>query len=315
MNQVVLGVDIGGTNTVFGLIDNQGTISHLQTIPTQGELPFSGFISRLISIVDQLLQSNPETQLMGIGIGAPNGNHFSGLIQNPPNLSWGNVNIVQQLESHYNCPVQLSNDANCAAQGEKFFGHASEFSDFIMITLGTGLGSGIYSGGNLIYGNDGMAGELGHLSIDANGRQCNCGLKGCLEMYVSAKGFVTTIKHFLKQYPEDEFLLSLELESMNGKELDKAYDAGVKSAVDIYTYSGEKLGFGLAQAATLFSPSAFIFYGGYSNAGSRLLSHAKKAMDSFLMNNLKQKIQLLPSGLPDGKAGILGAASMIWATQ
>jgi len=313
--QVVLGVDIGGTNTVLGLIDQDGHIHYSETILTKGDQPFSDFICRFSSTVENALLTHPKLKLIGIGIGAPNGNHYNGVIQSPPNLSWGDVHITNEFESKFNCPVILTNDANAAALGEKYFGVAKDLNDFILITLGTGLGSGIFTGGNIVYGHDGMAGELGHLSIDINGRQCSCGLKGCLEMYVSSKGIIETIRQFKKENLSDEFLSSLDQNDINGKVLDDAFDAGIESAIDIYTFTGNKLGFGLAQAANLFSPSAFIFYGGYSQAGHRLLAPAKIAMDQYLMENLKHKIQLIPSGLPEGKAGILGAVSLIWETQ
>ncbi|MBT5747895.1 MAG: ROK family protein [Candidatus Marinimicrobia bacterium] len=315
MKKVVLGIDIGGTNTVFAWVDKSGNILSPQEISTQGTEPAQKLVDRLGEKVDQFLKNNSDCLLIGIGVGAPNANHFSGIIQNPPNLDWGEVDIVSILSQKYFCDVKLTNDANAAALGEKYYGLAKEMDDFIMITLGTGLGSGIYSNGRILYGDNSMAGELGHLSIDPNGRLCTCGLKGCLEMYVSAKGIKETIKEMLDKNPDDGFLNSLNMDNLDGKKIDAAVDRGNVSALNIYKEVSNKLGFGLAQAAILFSPNAFIFYGGYSQAGDRLLFPTRVALESYLMDNLKGKIQLLQSGLPVGHAGILGAASLIWHSK
>ena len=164
MKKVVLGIDIGGTNTVFAWVDKSGNILSLQEISTQGTEPAQKFVDRLGEKVDHFLKNNSDCLLIGIGVGAPNANHFSGIIQNPPNLDWGEVDIVSILSQKYFCDVKLTNDANAAALGEKYYGLAKEMDDFIMITLGTGLGSGIYSNGRILYGDNSMAGELGHLS-------------------------------------------------------------------------------------------------------------------------------------------------------
>ena len=180
--QVVLGIDIGGTNTVYGLISKNGNIVHHESIPTNGSLPLTDLLDRLYSKVNEALSSFKEIEeIIGVGIGAPNGNHFTGMIQDPPNLSWGNVDVITLFGDNFNCKVDLTNDANAAALGEKHFGIAKDMEDFVMITLGTGLGSGIFCGGRLLYGHDGFAGEMGHICIEVDGRLCNCGNKGCLE--------------------------------------------------------------------------------------------------------------------------------------
>jgi len=313
--QVVLGIDIGGTNTVYGLINSEGEVIHYESIPTRGSEPILDLIGRLDSRVRKAISVHSEIEgLLGIGIGAPNGNHFLGKIQDPPNLSWGNVDVVSLFNERFNCRVVLTNDANAAALGEKHFGIAKDMNDFVVITLGTGLGSGIFCGGRLLYGHDGFAGEMGHICIDDQGRLCNCGNKGCLEAYASAGGIKRTIKKLLSENPESSFLKSLDGEKVDGLLLDSEFDNGNEIAKEIYTYTGTKLGQGLAQVATLLSPEAFIFYGGFSNAGHRILDPAKKSMDRHLINNHADKIKLLPSGLPQGQAGILGAASLIWNT-
>ena len=312
MVPVVLGIDIGGTNTVYGLIGEEGTIYHSAQILTHGDQNVTHLLNRLEKRVNNQLNNDDDYQLTGIGIGAPNGNHHSGFIQDPPNLKWGNVDIVTLLEDTFSCDVKLTNDANAAAIGEKQFGIAKKMNDFVLITLGTGLGSGIYSGGEIIYGHDSMAGEMGHISIDLNGRLCTCGLKGCLEMYVSKKGVEHTVSQFQESHPNDEFLKTLDPSNIDGRIIDQAVDNQIHTAIQIYEYTADKLAAGLALAAIILSPEAFIFYGGYRQAGDRLLEPTRKALDNYLIDNLKGKIKILQSGLPPEQAGILGAASLIW---
>tara|TARA_A100001011_G_scaffold328818_1_gene353746 strand:- start:1216 stop:2163 length:948 start_codon:yes stop_codon:yes gene_type:complete len=310
---VVLGIDIGGTNTVYGFISEDGHIHDHEEIPTKGADPVTDLVGRIESRTNQFLNDNPQLALSGIGVGAPNGNHFTGMIQDPPNLSWGNVNIVELFKKRFNCKTSLTNDANAAALGEKHYGIAKNMNDFIVITLGTGLGSGIFSGGRLLYGHDGFAGEMGHMPVEYDGRNCNCGNRGCLESYASASGIKKTIEDLQKELPTDEFLNSIHSDKIDGLLIDSAFDNGNELAKRIYQFTGNKLGQGLAQAATLLSPEAFIFYGGFSNAGDRILKPAKASMDRHLINGHAGSIDLIRSGLPQGQAGILGAASLIWA--
>jgi glucokinase len=312
MKNVVLGIDIGGTNTVYGFVGQNGNIVHSEQIPTLGNKPIDNLITRLGEKLDSFLKDHSDFKLCGIGVGAPNGNHFTGIIQDPPNLSWGDVDIVTLLKEKFNCDVSLTNDANAAALGEKNYGVASGMNDFVVITLGTGLGSGIFTGGLLLYGTNSLAGEMGHLSIAKNGRACSCGLKGCLEMYVSAKGIKQTVIELQKVKPDDDFLSSLEPDSIEGEMIDRAIDNGVESAISLYEFTADKLAYGMAQVATILSPEAFILYGGYSQAGDRLLGPTRIALETYLMDNLKGKIKVLQSGLPPGQAGILGAASLLW---
>ena len=310
---VVLGIDIGGTNTVYGFISGDGHIYYHEEIPTKGANPVTDLVGRIESRTNQFLNDNPQLVLCGIGVGAPNGNHFTGMIQDPPNLSWGNVNIVELFKERFNCNTSLTNDANAAALGEKHYGVAKDMNDFIVITLGTGLGSGIFSGGRLLYGHDGFAGEMGHMPVEYDGRNCNCGNRGCLESYASASGIKKTIEDLQKELPNDEFLNSIHTDKIDGLLIDSAFDNGNELAKRIYEFTGNKLGQGLAQAATLLSPEAFIFYGGFSNAGDRILKPAKASMDRHLINGHAGTIELIRSGLQQGQAGILGAASLIWA--
>ena len=309
---VVLGIDIGGTNTIYGFITREGAIIFHDEIPTNGSKPISDLIGRISDNVKRFFSKNSEYALIGIGIGAPNGNHHTGMIQSPPNLSWGNIDIVSLFKEKINCETLLTNDANAAALGEKSFGLAKNMDDFVVVTLGTGLGSGIFSSGKLLYGHDGFAGEMGHISIDFNGRLCNCGNKGCLESYASATGIKNTIKNLLEKDSQNTFLQTLCSDNIDGFLLDKAYDERNETAIKIYRFTGEKLGLGLALVANLLSPEAFIFYGGFSNAGERILSSARKSMKDNLINSSVKDIKLIQSGLPQGQAGILGAASLIW---
>ena len=311
-NKYSLGIDIGGTNTIYGFITRDGSIIFHDEIPTNGAKPISDLIGRISDNVEEFFSKNQEYSLKGIGIGAPNGNHYTGMIQSPPNLSWGNIDIVSLFSEKINCKTLLTNDANAAALGEKFFGLAKNMEDFVVVTLGTGLGSGIFSSGKLLYGHDGFAGEMGHISIDFNGRLCNCGNKGCLESYASATGIKITIKKFLEKDSQNAFLQTLFRDNIDGFLLDKAYDEGNETAIKIYRFTGEKLGQGLSLVANLLSPEAFIFYGGFSNAGERILSSARKSMKDNVINNSGKDIKLIQSGLPQGQAGILGAASLIW---
>ena len=310
---IALGIDIGGTNTIYGFIESGGTIIFHEEIPTHGSMPVMDLVDRIDQKANLFLSENIDYTLKGIGIGAPNGNHYTGMIQDPPNLSWGNVDIVSIFAKNFDCEIALTNDANAAALGEKTFGIAKNMDDFIVVTLGTGLGSGIFSSGKLLYGHDGFAGEMGHISIDYNGRRCNCGNKGCLEAYASASGIKTTVSKMLTDDPDNKLLQSLSKEKIDGFLLDKAFDEGDKSAIQIYEYTGEKLGQGLALVSNLLSPEAFIFYGGFSNAGERILPPARKIMNQNLINASEGKVKLLQSGLPQGQAGILGAASLIWS--
>ena len=311
-----LGIDIGGTNTVFGLVDSNGNVLAKKSIFTMSQNPVQELLDRLffdVSVLESEL--NDEVKLAGIGIGVPNGNYHTGMINpNPPNLGtyWDSLDLVNTIKYYRDLPIIVTNDANAAAIGEMYFGAAKRIRDFVVITLGTGLGSGIVVNGNVLYGHDGSAGELGHIVIENNGRMCECGKSGCLEMYVSSKGLDLTVKEFKARYPDDTFLYNLPDKKVDGKEMDDAFDRGEERAREIYNYIGGILGIGLAQAATILSPEAFIFYGGISNAGDRLLKPALASMNENLLSQQKGKITLKLSGLPDGEAGILGATSLIW---
>ena len=312
-NYYSLGIDIGGTNTVFGAISTDGKIIKKDSLLTNSNKDPAYLFNRIFK--KNLFwekEFKKKYILKDIGIGVPNGNYFTGMVKDPPNLGpkWQNLNLVTFVKKYHDVPIKITNDANAAAIGEKYFGVAKEIDNAVVITLGTGLGSGIIINGTVLYGHDGFAGELGHIIIDPNGRSCECGRQGCLEMYVSAKGIECTIDEYLGRYPNDKTLLALKADNVNGKKMDDAFDSGVKTVQEIYEFTGNILGFGLAQAATILSPAAFILYGGLSNAGHRILKFAEASMNANLLGFQKDKIKIILSELPDGEAGILGASCL-----
>ena len=308
-----LGIDIGGTNTVFGLVDKKGNVikkDSILTMPKNHPKLLLESIFNIISFWEKELKI--QKLIKDIGVGVPNGNYFTGMVSKPPNLGkdWDELNLCELIRSYIDVPVAITNDANAAALGEKRYGVAKEMNNAVLITLGTGLGSGIIVNGNILYGHDGFAGELGHLIVEQDGRECGCGRLGCLEMYVSAKGLDLTVSEYKKKYPNNDFLHSLPDKGIDGKLLDQAFDNNEKIIIDIYKYTGNILGRGLAQVATILSPEAFIFYGGLSNAKHRILDFAEKSMNENLLSFQKGKIKILLSGLPDGEAGILGSSCL-----
>ena len=312
-NKYSLGIDIGGTNTVFGLVDKKGKVIKKDSILTMPKNHPKLLLESIFSIISSWEKELKIQKIIkDIGVGVPNGNYFTGMVSKPPNLGkdWDELNLCELIRSYLDVPVAITNDANAAALGEKRYGVAKEMNNAVLITLGTGLGSGIIVSGNILYGHDGFAGELGHLIVEQDGRECGCGRLGCLEMYVSAKGLDLTVSEYKKEYPNNEFLDSLPDKGIDGKLLDQAFDNNEKIIIEIYKYTGNILGRGLAQVATILSPEAFIFYGGLSNAKHRILDFAEKSMNENLLSFQKGKIKILLSGLPDGEAGILGSSCL-----
>ena len=312
-NKYSLGIDIGGTNTVFGLVDKKGKVIKKDSILTMPKNHPKLLLESIFNIITAWEKELKIQKIIkDIGVGVPNGNYFTGMVSKPPNLGkdWDELNLCELIRSYLDVPVAITNDANAAALGEKRYGVAKEMNNAVLITLGTGLGSGIIVDGNILYGHDGFAGELGHLIVEQDGRECGCGRLGCLEMYVSAKGLDSTVSEYKKLYPNNEFLDSLPDKGIDGKLLDQAFDNNEKIIIDIYKFTGNILGRGLAQVATILSPEAFIFYGGLSNAKHRILDFAEKSMNENLLSFQKGKIKILLSGLPDGEAGILGSSCL-----
>ena len=250
----------------------------------------------------------------GIGIGAPNANYFSGNIEDAPNLNWkGTVPIVNRFKEHYNLPTFLTNDANAAAIGEKIFGGAKNLNDFIVITLGTGLGSGFYANGNLIYGFNGFAGELGHIIVKRNGRWGTAGLRGTLESYVSATGMKRTIFQLMADSLIDSPLRDIPFTHMTSK---KIYDAAVEGdelALEAFDLTGRFLGEALAIAVSHTNPKAIFLFGGLAKAGDLIISPTKKYMEEHLLPIYKDKVDILPSGLSETNAAVLGSSALVWS--
>jgi len=311
--EVVLGVDIGGTNTVMGYVDRQGDLLAESTIPTEAQRPAQEFFNRLHTNAEKLLNSISEKiQLVGVGLGAPNGNYYKGTIEQPPNLSWGFVNVVESLKKWYSVPVVLTNDANAAALGEMLFGAAKGMKDFIVITLGTGLGSGIVSNGELIYGHDGFAGEIGHTIVDPEGRLCGCGRRGCLETYASASGICRTVEELLNSSTTNSTLRNMKSEVRTSKRIYEAAVQGDTLAMQAFEMTGRYLGLKLADSVAHTSPEAIILFGGLAAAGDFIFNQTKKYLEQYLLNIFRNKVRILPSGLPKGNSAVLGAAALIW---
>ncbi|MFN5418702.1 MAG: ROK family protein [Flavobacteriia bacterium] len=311
MNKIALGIDIGGTNTAFGLVNSEGEILIEKSYPTnQFDRP-----QDLADFIYDFVQSEiKNSELIGIGIGAPNGNQFTGTIDFAPNLRWkGVIPLAAIFENKFNIKTILTNDANAAAIGEKLFGNAKDLSDFVEITLGTGLGSGIISNNELFAGKHGIAGEYGHFRVIPNGRVCGCGRKGCLETYVSSTGVVRSIR----ELDSDNKLISkLEwLENPSAKTVFELALEGDLFAEEIVNYTAEILGQSLADFAVFSDPQAYILFGGLSLSGDYFTDKVKKAMDANLLNIYANKIEIRVSSLNDKNAAILGAsASVFWNT-
>ena len=315
----VVGIDIGGTNTVFGIVDARGQVVASDSVKTVKHANFDDYLTELHEGLSRLIKINElEDQIQGIGIGAPNGNYYTGEIINPPNLPWGPViPLAEKVSKAFNgMPVAVTNDANAAALGEMTYGAARGMKDFIMITLGTGVGSGIVINGQLVYGSDGFAGELGHVIVKrSNGRVCGCGRTGCLETYCSATGVARTAREFLDIRTDDSLLRNLDIDAINSKDVYDAAIAGDKMAKEIYNYTGTILGEALADFVTFSSPQAIILFGGLAKSGEMLLTPLREAFNKNILNIFKGKTKILISELKEGDAAVLGASALGWEAK
>ena len=311
---VTLGVDIGGTNTKFGLVDRQGKSDAVTSIPTNAHEPPENLIARLHDNVEEMLRSRSGTHsLKGIGIGAPNANYYRGTIENPPNLSWkGVINVVALIRKYYDLPVAITNDANAAALGEMLYGAAKGMKNFIVITLGTGLGSGIVAGGELVYGADGFAGEIGHTTVDPQGRECGCGGRGHLETYASATGLCRTVSELLALRRTESELRAIAPCDLTARMVAEAAGRGDAIAKEAFEHTGEILGLKLADSVAHVSPEAIILFGGVVAAGPLIFEPTKRSLEEHLLPIFRNKVQLIPSGLKEGDAAVLGASALIW---
>ncbi len=310
-----VGIDIGGTNTAFGLVDESGRIVARGNISTRNNTDFQDYVNQVSDGIRQLLGQTNGVELLGIGIGAANGNYFSGCIENAANLPWkGLVKIVEAFENQFGVPVFLTNDANAAAIGEMVYGGAKGMTDFIEITLGTGLGSGIVTGGKMLYGHDGFAGECGHVIVERGGRDCGCGRKGCLETYVSATGVVRTATELLAKRNIDSELRSIPNSELTALKVSQAASRGDAIAKEVFEFTGEMLGRALADFVAITSPQAIFLFGGLAKAGEILFEPVRRSMEANMLNIFKNKTQVLPSQLGDD-AAILGSAALVSFNQ
>lgn len=311
MDHQALGVDIGGTNIAFGLVSSKGELIFEHSVPTRDyDRPeeFVQFLHKYLS------GKNMLDQIIGIGIGAPNGNHYTGEIQFAPNLHWkGRIPLAQMFEDVFHKPAILTNDANAAAYGEKLFGNAKDLDDFVTITLGTGLGSGIVIGGELVYGHHGIAGEFGHIRVEKNGRLCGCGRKGCLETYASATGIVRSITEMESSLKAGSEVL--QLEKPTAKQVFDLAEKGDAFAMEIIDYTAEVLGYSLADFVAFSDPQAFVLFGGIAQSGKDFAEKVKFHMEENILNIYKDKVEIRISDLHDRNAAVLGtAASIFWKT-
>ncbi len=310
----VVGIDIGGTNTVFGIVDARGTIVASSSIKTGAYAEIEEYVDAVCQNLLPLIVANGGVdKVKGIGIGAPNGNFYSGTIEFAPNLPWkGVIPLATMFEERLGIPTALTNDANAAAIGEMTYGAARGMKDFIMITLGTGVGSGIVINGQLVYGHDGFAGELGHVIIRRDGRQCGCGRKGCLETYCSATGVTRSAREFLTSSTEPSLLRAIPAENITSKDVYDAAVKGDKLALDIFEFTGQILGEAIADFIAFSSPEAIILFGGLAKSGEYIFKPIQKAIDENILTIYKGKTKLLMSELKDADAAVLGASALGW---
>ncbi len=331
MKKLVFGIDIGGINTAFGLVDEKGEIFAESVISTKAYPKFSDYpryINDLAEAMKALMDSvGFDFSLVGIGVGAPNANYYKGTVEMPANL-WKystpdegkeeerNFNFAEDLGKHFlNVPVYITNDANAATIGEMVYGGAKGMKDFIMITLGTGVGSGFVANGEMIYGHDGFAGEFGHVIVERGGRECGCGRKGCLETYASAIGIKRTAFELLAVMNDPTPLRELTFNQVDSAMLSQLAAKGDPIAKEAYRLTGQKLGYALADAVTITSPEAIFVFGGLAKAGAILFDPIKWYMEENMLAAFKNKVKVLPSELQNKNAAILGAAALVWQAK
>jgi glucokinase len=311
MQSLAVGIDIGGTNTVFGIVNRRGEILAQETMRTAGHATVASFIEALTGRLQPMMDGVGRSQIIGAGVGAPNGNYYTGEVAYAANLPWeGVIPLAKLLGEALGLQATITNDANAATIGEMMYGAAKGMKDFVTVTLGTGVGSGFVANGQLIYGHDGFAGELGHVIAIRNGRDCGCGRKGCLETYASATGIVRTAEEWLRERQRDSFLRHKE--TITAKTITEAAREGDELALELFDYTGRILGQCLADVVAITSPEAIIFFGGMAKAGPLILDPVKRYMEESMLRIYKNKVALLQSALPDSDAAVLGASALAW---
>lgn len=315
MTEVVIGIDIGGTFTKYGIIDKDGHCLKENFTSTDKYADFDVYLENLQTEIEETIASiNQQIDIKAIGIGAPNGNYYLGTIENAANLNWkGTIHFVDKMKEFYpGIPVVLTNDANAAAIGEMIYGGAKNMKDFIVITLGTGLGSGIVVDGNIVYGHDGFAGELGHINVKHRGRECGCGKRGCLETYVSATGLKRTVFKLFSERVTNSELRNYNFDELTSKMISEAAKKGDEIALEAFEITGRILGVKLADAVCITSPKAIFLFGGLAKAGDVLLEPTKRYMEENIFPVYRGKIDLLLSDMKESNAAVLGASALAW---
>lgn len=320
MKKFAVGIDIGGTNSAIGIVDADGNVVVKGGISTPSHGDITRYVQDLSDAVREMVKSivltNPEAHIIGIGIGAPNGNYYSGTIEYAPNLSFkGIVPLVELLKKQFSeyKYIALTNDANAAAIGEMIYGGAKGMKNFVMYTLGTGVGSGIVVNGDLVYGHDGFAGECGHTTLIPGGRLCGCGSLGHLEAYCSAPGMKRTAFELLAKYnAADSLLANKTYNELESRDIFDAAEKGDRIALEVFELTGKYLGQGLADTVHHLSPEAIFLFGGPTAAGDYIFKPTKESMEAHLLPIFKNKIKILPSQLNAGDAAIVGSSALVW---
>ncbi len=313
MKEVVAGIDIGGTNTIFGLVDKTGNVVAENSLKTTDYPEIKDFVASLVKAVNKLIAGMSDLKLIGMGIGAPNANYHKGTIELAPNLAWkGIVPLADLIKEKIDIPVVVTNDANAAAMGEMIFGGAKKMKDFIVLTLGTGLGSGIVINGQMVYGHTGFAGELGHTIIVPGGRDCGCGRYGCFETYASASGLVRTVLYLLSEMREPSSLRDISPSELTSKRIAEAAAKKDPVALEAMDYTAERLAFGIINAIGFSSPEAVFLFGGLAQSGDILFKPVRKYVEMGVQPIFKGTVKILPSGVPESNAAVLGSAALVW---
>lgn len=311
----VLGIDMGGTNTEFAVVNMRGEIVDRDSIPTVGHKDIYDYVSHLKIGVDALLKrAGTNGCIRAIGVCAPCANQYTGCIEAATNLPWeAPIPLASLLEQAFSLPTSITNDANAAAAGEMAYGRARGMKNFIMITLGTGVGSGIVCDGHLLSGSRGFAGELGHVLVKGNGdRLCGCGRYDCLETYCSARGIVRTAKDMLRNCDVNSELRAVPEESLSAKVVCEAAQRGDRLALDVYEFTGKMLGEACANFAAFTDPEAYIIFGGVAKAGDLIVKPMREAMERNMLHLYKDRVEILFSSLKDAEAALLGASALAW---
>jgi glucokinase len=312
---IAIGIDIGGTKTKIGLVESSGNCLDYMFFRTRDFEDLDNFLDKIKSSIDELvIKQNYPLHLIGCGVGAPNASSRSGTIENAANLKWkGSVPILEKLKQRIDLPMRIMNDASAAALGEMLFGNAKGMSDFIAITLGTGLGSGIVANGQLIEGYDGFAGELGHIDMTlGDGRMTGLNVKGGLEAYVSATGLKRTILYMMSKYMDESRFRGIAYNDLHGEDITKAAEEGDPIAIKAFDYTAKIFGLALANFTAFTQPQAFFLTGGLVNSGKWILDPLERYFEEHLLDVYKGKVKILMSGLPEKTTAICGAAALIW---